>query len=65
MKATLKKPNIKNSRKNKKKRNANQPKEKKKQKTYYEKSCVGCGRQVKTSADYSKLVRCSGCRRKK
>ncbi len=65
MKPTAKKPDIKNSRKKKKRLNANQPKEKKKRKVYYEKSCVDCGRRVKTSADYKKPVKCSICRRKK
>lgn len=61
MKFEVKKPNIRSSRQKKKKLHANQPKEKKKARTWLEKSCPKCGWRSKVGIEKSNRAKCVRC----
>lgn len=61
MKFEITKPKLRCSRQKKKKFNANQPKERKRSKTWFEKSCSKCGYRSKTSGKDSSRLKCNKC----
>ena len=62
MKSRIKEPCIKGSRQKRKQANSHQPKDKNKQRMWYEKSCKNCGTRTKTNAREGKKVTCIACK---